>query len=70
MDDFFKTSQDSFSLAEGQNAAGAPAKQWVEEPSGAPGPVTQPVKGEITKIDASKTSQQIYDDHSTGESGD
>lgn len=69
MDDF-KTSQDVWSLTEGQNAPGAPAQQWGDEPTGAPGPVTQPIKGEITTIDASQTSQQRAGDHATPESGD
>ncbi len=68
MDDF-KTSQTEFSGVDGQNV-GAPAVQYGNEPSGAPGPVTQPVKGEITKIDALQTSQQKNDDHATVESGD
>lgn len=69
MDDF-KTSQDSWSLAEGSNAPGAPAVQYGTESSGAPGPVTQPIKGEITTIDASQTSQQRADEHATAESND
>lgn len=69
MDDF-KTSQDVWSLTEGQNAPGAPAKQWADEPQGAPGPVTQPVKGESIQIDAMQTSQQKADEHATPESGD
>lgn len=69
MDDF-KTSQTSWSLPEGQNAPGAPAKQYGDEPTGAPGAVTEPVKGEITQIDATKTSQQKANDHATPESGD
>lgn len=58
MDDNFKTSQKDFSLAEGTSAGSAPAVQYGSETTGAPGPVTQPVKGEITTIDASQTSQQ------------
>lgn len=70
MDDNFKTSQKDFSLSEGQNSAGAPAVQYGEESSGAPSAVTQPVKGEITQIDAMQTSQQKAGDHATAESGD
>lgn len=68
MDDF-KTSQKDFSLSEGQNAPGG-GQYWGTEPTGAPGPVTQPVKGEILKIDAMQTSQQKAGDHATPESGD
>lgn len=63
MDDNFKTSQTEWSLTEGKNAPGAPAQQWGNEPQGAPGPVTEPIKGEITKIDAMQTSQQKEGEH-------
>ncbi len=69
-DDNFKTSQDIWSLTEGQGGAGAPAVQYGSETSGAPGPVTEPVKGEIKKIDVSQTSQQKEADHATSESED
>lgn len=60
-----KTSQTSFSLTEGNQSVQAPAVQWGTDKA-APGGVTQPIKGEIKKIDALITSQQ----RSTPESGD
>lgn len=67
MDDNFKTSQTEYSLGEGQNAAGAPAVQYGTETSGAPGPVTEPIKGDISKIDASQTTQQRNNEHHDAE---
>lgn len=62
MDDKIQTSQQQngeHHLAEGQgNEAVAPDVQYGTETSGAPGPVTQPIKGEITQIDGLSTSQQ------------
>lgn len=58
-----KTSQSEFSGVDGQNIS-APAKQWADEPQGAPGPVTEPVKGDISKIDSSATSQQKSGEYS------
>ncbi len=69
MDDNFKTSQTEFSGVDGQNVS-APAVQYGSETSGAPGPVTEPIKGEITKIDGLQTSQQKSGELSTPESGD
>lgn len=65
MDDNFKTSQTEFSGVDGQKG-GAPAVQYGTEGS-APAAVTEPVKGEITKIDALKTSQQKAGEFSTPE---
>lgn len=62
MDDNFKTSQTEWSLPEGKGAAGAPAVQYGSEGS-APGAVTEPIKGEITKIDALQTTQQKAGEH-------
>jgi len=45
-------------LAEGDTASAVPATQYTTESQGAPGPVTQPIKGEITQIDGLQTSQQ------------
>ncbi len=45
-------------LTEGDTASSVPATQYGSETSGAPGPVTQPIKGEITQIDGLQTSQQ------------
>lgn len=67
MDDI-KTSQKSWSLTEGDNAPGAPAVQYGSESTGAPGPVTQPIKGEINKVDTIQTSQQRLGQHHTPES--
>jgi hypothetical protein len=61
--DEFKTSQTDFSLPEGKNAPGAPAVQYGTETSGAPGPVTEPIKGESSRIDALQTSQQKKGEH-------
>lgn len=61
MSDNFKTSQTEWSLPEGKGGSGGSSVQYGSEPSGVPGPVTQPVKGEIMKIDAMKTSQQTHD---------
>lgn len=63
MDDILKTSQTDFSLTEGQGGAGVPAVQYGTETSGAPGPVTQPIKGESSRIDAMQTSQQKKGEH-------
>lgn len=57
-----KTSQTEFSGVDGQ-AGGPPAVQYGSETSGAPGPVTEPIKGEITKIDALQTTQQKAGEH-------
>lgn len=64
-----KTSQTEHSGVDGQNIS-APSQQWGSEPQGAPGPVTEPIKGEIKKIESSQTSQQKAGEHSTPESGD
>lgn len=69
MVDVYKTSQTSWSLTEGKDAPGG-SQDWGTEPTGAPAPVTQPIKGEIMKIDAMQTSQQKAGDHATVESGD
>jgi len=57
MDNDIKTSQTDFSLTEGQNAPGAPAVQYGTEKASSV-PVTQPQKGESSRIDSSATSQQ------------
>lgn len=62
MDDF-KTSQTDFSLTEGANAPGAPAVQYGSETTGAPMPVTQPMKGESLKQSDLQTSQQKAGEH-------
>jgi hypothetical protein len=63
MDDNFKTSQKEWSLTEGKGGPGAPGPQYASQANGVPGPVTQPVKGEIFKIDAFTTSQQRAGEH-------
>ncbi len=68
MDDKIKTSQDIWSGVDGQDSATAPAVQYGTETSGAPGPVTQPMKGESSQIDGLSTSQQRADEHHTPES--
>lgn len=57
-----KTSQTEFSGVDGQDVIGV-GQQYGDEPTGAPGPVTEPIKGEITKIDATQTSQQKKGEH-------
>ncbi len=67
--DGIKTSQDIWSLTEGQDGgAVAPVVQYGTEPTGAPGPVTQPMKGESLQIEALSTSQQRAEEHQTPES--
>lgn len=60
--DEFKTSQTEWSLTEGKAAAGAPAVQYGTEGS-SPAAVTEPIKGEITKIEALQTAQQKASEH-------
>lgn len=60
--DNFKTSQKEWSLSEGNSSAGAPAVQYGTPGTG-PGAVTEPIKGEIKKIDALQTSQQRANQH-------
>lgn len=62
-----KTSQTQWSLPEGQNAPGVSAVQYKTDSAG-PKAVTQPIKGEITTIDAMQTSQQRAGEHHTPES--
>jgi hypothetical protein len=57
-----KTSQDIWSLTEGALPP-TPGEQSKSETTGAPGPVTEPIKGEITKIDALQTTQQKAGEH-------
>lgn len=60
-----KTSQQAdggHHLTEGTSPQ-VPTQQYGDEPSGPPGPVTEPVKGETFKIDALSTSQQRAGDH-------
>lgn len=47
-------------LAEGSGSSSVPAVQYGSEKTGAPGPVTQPVKGEILKIGIPTISQTEY----------
>lgn len=51
-------------LGEGRQSASAPDTQYGLETTGAPGPVTEPIKGEIIKIDALQTSQQKAGEYS------
>lgn len=60
-----KTSQSSFSGVDGQNIS-APAKQWADEPTGAPMPVTEPIKGEIMKKGIPTMSQTQFSDPAGG----
>lgn len=55
--DTLKTSQTEFSRPEGNSSPSVPAAQYGTDKA-APGGVTQPIKGEIKKIDGLKTSQQ------------
>jgi hypothetical protein len=60
MDIPIKTSQTEFSDPGGA-APSAPAQQWGNEPTGVPGPVTEPIKGEIIKKGIPTISQTSRD---------